>query len=178
MLRKTRIRSLVAISALTGATILGGAGLAGAAGGGDAETDTLEPTSIIDTQSVLADDDELNTGEPEAPTLPDHAAQQAHDALAERFAGGASQDDSDDAETDTQESGTADDAAAGESDVAEEQGTHGARVSAVATSGSGEGHGENVSGVARQQGEERRQDARENRPERGDDDALEDDDQE
>lgn len=162
MFRKTRIRSLVAISALTGATVLGGAGLAGATGS-DTDTDTIEPTSVVDAQSVLAGDDELSTGEPEAPTLPDHAAQQAHDALAERFAGGESEDES----AETGQETTGETGATDEGDPAEEQGTHGERVSAVASSGSGEGHGEDVSEVARQQGEERRQAAQENRPERG-----------
>jgi hypothetical protein len=165
----TRIRSLVAISALTGATVLGGAGLAGATAGStdtDADKDAIELTQVESEVVTTVEDedttDDRSTGEadwPEAPTLPDQAAQQAHDALAERFAGGTSEDG------DTKDDGD-DTAVTAEEEATEDDGSHGERVSDVATSGSGEGHGEEVSTVAKQQGEERRAAAQENRPER------------
>lgn len=169
MFRKTRIRSLVAISALTGATVLGGAGLAGATGGSDTEDQKVDDQELVfETQAAVAGD-EMSTGEPEAPTLPDQAADQASEALAERFAGGASEDEASDAGADSNAAVANEDSTA--EVPAEDQGSHGERVSEVATSGSGEGHGEEVSSVATQQGEERRQAAQENRPERGGDDG-------
>jgi hypothetical protein len=55
MFRKTRIRSLVAISALTGATVLGGAGLAGA----EAHLDEDSVAEVIEVIEVDETDENL-----------------------------------------------------------------------------------------------------------------------
>jgi len=150
-----RIRSITAAGVLTGATVLGGVGLAGASD--DAE---LEDTTSVDQT-------ELTTGEPEAPTLPEPAADAAQAALDERFAG-ASADDQEPstAETEAETEAESETETETSDDVADPAGAdhpenHGADVSAAAQDDEGgPGHGEDVREVARTNGAARAEQAR------------------
>lgn len=145
-----KFRSLTAAGVLTGATVLGGVGLAGASD--DADTDAEEPATLVDSAEVTSVDEELTTGEPEAPALPEAAAERARTATAGDLEGS-------DAEGEGEES-----------DEGTTPENHGQHVSTIARDSGEEGraHGEAVSEAARSHGEAQREQAPE------DDDAVSD----
>jgi len=159
----TRIRTITAAGVLAGATVLGGAGLAGAT---DHDTqDAPEPTEV---DLVSEATDEPSTGEadaPVAPTLPDTAAEAAHDALAAAPAFNGAGEEAGDEEAAAEEETTEEAVIEEEDDVAEEAGegeaetatpdNHGQRVAEVAQSddpGPGPEHGPTVADEAKQNG--------------------------
>jgi hypothetical protein len=156
-MNQNRIRSLVAISALTGATVIGGAGLAGAESH-DADSDSSEVTLVedvieapaaIDSADEEADDAETGTEDDEdGEGIADRGAEETEDAEAKEAA-----DD--------------------------DYRNHGSRVSATAQSTEpGPGHGAVVSAVARQNGEEQRAAGADETDETSDDGVTEADDDE
>lgn len=129
---KNRIRSLVAISALTGATVVGGAGLAGAT---SHDVEAEDPTEAAELEEVLESEDAST----------DAGADSRDDEVT---GGDAETEEAGDVEAEGDD---------GDGDGDGEYRDHGARISQVAQSTEpGPGHGEAVSAVARQNGEEHR----------------------
>lgn len=153
-----RMRTITVAGVFAGATILGGAGLAGAADSDSTIADVglqeVEAELLQSSTAAGADDETSPAEETGESTLPDAAGDRAAQARAAQSTSG------DDGTIETGDTASTDDPAAldggGDGDSTEYR-NHGDHVSETAQdTPPGPGHGEAVSAVARQHGEEQR----------------------